>query len=270
MLCGRLCRWQGMTRAAALSRNDTKRLSSRAKPIVHIFNTYPVGMCAMVHARDHNRTWHDIVPAHTPCSSTVRHDRETTMRLVSLVQELMLVELEKTRTCASPTQVDEDEHFKHWTRINIRYNSHALSLTAVVDNTGKKICSFGHEGALCKTKLAYICLSSCFLGSSHPFCLPSPSTPLLSPQPHPSCKLDIAFYGQCKGSPNTKRQSTHKPCETNGQFLPNMLHHFGEFLNLVVSNLAVRNFYAEDALWHCCVPFCVLCAQFRVSASDRI
>ena len=183
------------------------------------------------------------------------------------MQELMLVELEKTRTCASPTQVDEDEHFKHWTRINIRANPYALSLTAVVDNTGRKICSFGHERALCRTKLAYICLSFWLLRLVPPF-LPSfflHATALTIT----ACLLQVRhrlFMANARDDP-TRNDNPHKPCETNGQFFPNMPHLFGEFLNLGVSNLAVCNFCA---LLHSFSCFCIRprLERLRVRISD--
>ena len=167
----------------------------------------------------------------------------------------MLVELEKTRTCASPTQVDEDEHFKHWTRINIRANPHALSLTAVVDNTGKKMCSFGHERALCQTKLAYICHSSWLLEFVPPL-LPSFSLHATALTPT-ACLLQVRYRLLWPMQGMTQHEMTihTNPVKQMANSFQTCHILLGEFLNLVVSNLAVWNFYTKGTLWHCCAPF---------------
>ena len=139
----------------------------------------PVGMYAMLHARDHSRTWHDIVDplsAHTPCSSTIRHDRETTMRLVHLCKSLrwwnwrkqepvqaqhkwMKMNILNIGQGSTPGTTPMPSHSQRWWTIQARRFVHSVM-----------------KGPYAKQNWLTSVFLTGFLGASHPFCLPSPST----------------------------------------------------------------------------------------------
>ena len=130
--------------------------------------------CGILHrAQDGSPTWQDSVdPASHEsrwCSCTVKHHRKIKMRLACL-------------TCASNYKCGAGENkepaqaqhkwmkmhisMSHRIRTKIRANLRApISLRRW---TTQKICSIGLIRALCRIKLAYICLFPCFLGGSSP------------------------------------------------------------------------------------------------------